>query len=376
MEVATAVRKIRRQFGDEYNVVITEGDILDWIHDAELDIIRSTSDNDTKLNIPANQFPVTVPDRVNIKRLSVANKAIAHTTLTELDLTSSNTDVKGGAVYWYFQSGKICLWPVTETDTYLVEVLYSKTPTPMSIVAPFLQWQNAATGDGGYALVTANQAWEEMVNFNVTFDISFDTPGTYYLMTMGPDQSINHLHWSIVYTLNTVGVLSFKISVSDGATVRVENALVYSTTYKAGTRILIRLVYNEAIGTVSIYNVDSSGNETFIGASAPWGSFQVQTVYDADIIIGAADLPIPIPIPRPSFTLYGFELLSGIVSLTAYPVFTFNGQSDLINLPGIPLTPFSTASGHTMSIGGEIQKYALNECPRSISRRYRKILSR
>jgi len=361
MEVASAVRKVKRQFGDEYNVVINDADILEWIHEAELDIIRSTSDNDTKLNVPANQFPIVVPDRVNIKRLSVANRALAHTSLNEVDLSRSFTDAKGGAQYWYYQSGSICLWPVSDADTYLIEVLYSKTPPPMTVVAPYLQWKASDIGVGGYAHTNPNATWYGMPSFNVTFDLSIDATGTYFLTTMGPGQAAPDLHWSIQYTLGPIGILSFNVTVSDGTTTKVVPTLVYSSTYKPGTRIKIRFIYDNVIGTVQLWNIDSAGAEQLITASAPWGAFDVQATIDADIIIGAADLPIQDPIPRPGFTLYGFQLWSGKVTALAYPIFTFDGSVDLTVLPGIPLTPFNVTSGHTMTIGGDIQKAAFNE---------------
>ena len=139
MEVAAALRRVKRSFGDEYAVVISDQDIFDWIYDAELDIIRHTSDNDITLTIPANGFPLNVPDRVNIKRLAVNGKALTYTTVSELDLRQASVSTNGGVQFWYFQGGILNLWPVPAVlDKYNVEVTYSKTPSPMSVVAPYL----------------------------------------------------------------------------------------------------------------------------------------------------------------------------------------------------------------------------------------------
>jgi hypothetical protein len=135
MEVADALRKIKRQFGDEYNVVIIDQDIFDWIHDAELDIIRSTADNDLTISVPSTAFPATIPDKVNIKRLAIGNTALVSISLPQLDMMRLNTAVKGGTQYWFYEGNKAHLWPMPETTTN-INITYVKTPDTMDAVGP------------------------------------------------------------------------------------------------------------------------------------------------------------------------------------------------------------------------------------------------
>ena len=72
VDVVTALRRIKRQFGDEYDVVIIDDDIYGWIYEAESDIIRNTGCNDTKLTVSSTSFPSDVPASVNIKRISIS----------------------------------------------------------------------------------------------------------------------------------------------------------------------------------------------------------------------------------------------------------------------------------------------------------------
>lgn len=131
VDVPTALRRIKRQFGDEYGVVITNDDIYGWIHDAELDIIRTTSCNDTTISVSSSTFPVDVPTSVNIKRLSVAGKALAFITVDEIDMLSLNTQSTGGIQYWYKTEGtKLNLWPVPDTASS-IDIQYNKTPGMM-----------------------------------------------------------------------------------------------------------------------------------------------------------------------------------------------------------------------------------------------------
>lgn len=132
MDVATALLRIKRQFGDEYGVVITNDDIYGWMHDAELDIIRSAGSNDSTITVAANAFPSSIPDSVNIRRVSIAGVAVVPTSKEELDLLAISEEAKGGANYWYKYNKQVFLWPINTADTRQVKVTYSKSPTLMT----------------------------------------------------------------------------------------------------------------------------------------------------------------------------------------------------------------------------------------------------
>jgi hypothetical protein len=128
MLVADALRKIKRQFGDEYNVVIIDQDIFDWIHEAELDIIRSVSDNDLSLSVASSTFPLTIPAKVTIKRVTIKNMPLTYISLPQLDMMRLNTTTTGDAQYWYFQGNKLYLYPLPVDGTTSVSVTYVKAP--------------------------------------------------------------------------------------------------------------------------------------------------------------------------------------------------------------------------------------------------------
>jgi hypothetical protein len=128
MLVSDALRKIKRQFGDEYNVVIIDQDIFDWIHEAELDIIRSVSDNDLTLSVPSSTFPLSIPEKVTIKRVSINHKTLMYITLPQLDMMRLNELEQGETQYWYFQGAKVYLYPVPTVGTTTISVTYVKAP--------------------------------------------------------------------------------------------------------------------------------------------------------------------------------------------------------------------------------------------------------
>lgn len=133
MDVTTALRKIKRQFGDEYDVVIVDEDIFYWIHEAELDIVRQTASNDIQIQVAANTFPVLIAGNVIVKRVAVNGRALTYTTRNELDSVGATT-AEGTSSQWYWESHKVFLHPVPKaSDNYNVDVIYCRVPMEMTI---------------------------------------------------------------------------------------------------------------------------------------------------------------------------------------------------------------------------------------------------
>ena len=132
MEVRDAMVRVKRQFGDEYGVIIMDEDLCGWMHDAELDIIRTSGSNDSTITVAASAFPSSVPDSVNIRRVSIAGIAVIPTSKEELDLIAVSEEAKGGANYWYKYNKQIYLWPTDAADARQVKITYSKTPSELT----------------------------------------------------------------------------------------------------------------------------------------------------------------------------------------------------------------------------------------------------
>jgi hypothetical protein len=132
MDVTTAFLSIKRQFGDEYDILINDDDIYRWIYEAELDIIRNAGSNPSTTTGPANTFPVAIPTNVQIKRVFLDGRSLVPISLDEIDeLGLSSTHTGERPTHWYVQDNSVYLWPTcTITDT--VTISYEKTPTLMS----------------------------------------------------------------------------------------------------------------------------------------------------------------------------------------------------------------------------------------------------
>ena len=133
MNVETALRKIKRQFGDEYNVIVVDEDIFYWIHEAELDIIRQTASNDIQIQVTANTFPVLIQGNAMVKRVSINNRALSYTTRNELDGLAYSLSAEGTPTQWYWESNKVHLHPVPKVDDlFNVDVIYCRVPTELT----------------------------------------------------------------------------------------------------------------------------------------------------------------------------------------------------------------------------------------------------
>lgn len=132
MDVATALLRVQRQFGDEYDVIFNDDDFYGWVYEAEVDIIRTTGSNSITINVATSAFPSNVPDSVNIQRVSVNGKALQHISKEEIDLIGISDANTGTPGYWYKFNKQVCLYPQDTSSSQQIQVTYNKVPTIMT----------------------------------------------------------------------------------------------------------------------------------------------------------------------------------------------------------------------------------------------------
>jgi hypothetical protein len=136
MDVTTMLRRIKRQFGDEYDVIITDDDIYGWIHEAELDIIRNAPDcNVYRQTTAANTYPLAIPNVVTIQRISYNGTLIEYTTQEDLETFGITDSTLAGAAtprFWFLRGRTATLVPTNVTFTGSTSIEYTKTPMIMA----------------------------------------------------------------------------------------------------------------------------------------------------------------------------------------------------------------------------------------------------
>jgi hypothetical protein len=361
MEVISALRRVKRQFGDEYNVVIIDQDIFDWIHDAELDIIRSTSDNDLTITIPSVSFPVNIPDRVNVKRLSVDGLSLPHIALPQIDMMEFNTTPVGGTKYWYYQGGQVFLWPTVEaTDTSTVDVTYARVPSQMTVVAPYLNFSPTQSGSTPvkYATVPTDNDWKLSSSVNVSMELSIDSlQRNFNLLTCGVGDGTDPstLHFAINYVNPLTSSLQFLIS---DATTVITTSLTFRQPIIPGENFGFRIIYNPNTGTSNLYKINViSGQETLQDTNIETPLVKQSAAF-AGLIVGNIDTTT-VPTHGASMRVRKLELQSSVATGGA-PVFLFDGMVDLGDLV-LPSTVITTSSGHTMTTTAGVVTPAKNE---------------
>ena len=354
MEVSTALRRIKRDFGDEYSVVIVDQDIYDWMHDAELDIIRANTDNDLSLSIPANKFPVDTPNSVNIKRVGINGISLNKTTFTELDLNGYNLNTIGYPAYWYFEDHRVGLYPApVATDTYNVDVLYVRIPDEMYMVAPYLAWKSyAATTQ--YATVETDADWASKPDLNLSLTMVFNSyEGDFNIFTMGTTTNNNQFHCTLAHKKDTShGRLD--LWVCDGTTVET-HTLYFKNPIKVGELVQFRVTFEGATNTAILYKSEiQTGVEVLQSTSvltpAPFnknttaaGKLWIGNIADTNPPTGANTV-------TPLMNLWAMALRTGVAAGSQL-AFKFDGKDDLSDLPAA-VTTFISSTAHTVTTFG------------------------
>lgn len=137
-DVANAVK---RQFGDESGVELTDSDIARWVDDAQREILLNNPDINAamvQINVTTGQtaYPVAsnVPDIFAIQSVHYNGEYIQHMTFVEAQKYLMQKETVGGTPQiWYERSGVINLYPKPEVDIAGgLTVFYNKKPVPVN----------------------------------------------------------------------------------------------------------------------------------------------------------------------------------------------------------------------------------------------------
>lgn len=144
---------VKRQFGDESGVQITDQDIYRWINAAQLQIVAKIAPIKGKAvtNIvsgqriyPLTSLPIHQIESIHFDGNFLTPKSFAQ---AERDIIEWGDPETGGPGFWYEWAGEIYLWPIPNQNiTDGLEIFYTKMPTavvtgtdPLSIPDKFFE---------------------------------------------------------------------------------------------------------------------------------------------------------------------------------------------------------------------------------------------
>lgn len=140
MNVEDIKTRVFRQFGDESGAQIDESDIIRWVNDAQIDIVRRTEilqKEGTIIPVLTGTDEYDPPvDFMFPRRATLDGVLLQRTTVEEMDMYQGNREADGMSGLpdrYYIRGLKFVLYPVPESDGDLV-VLYVRQPTAVTAV--------------------------------------------------------------------------------------------------------------------------------------------------------------------------------------------------------------------------------------------------
>lgn len=122
---------IKRQFGDESGVQITDSDITRWTNQAQTEIVNKNpmiQATATQDSVVAQQIYTIPPDMIQIESLMYDGNIIEPSNFETIRAQLGvDNNVQGTPLYWYLWANQIYLWPIP-SDIKPVSVNYSKMP--------------------------------------------------------------------------------------------------------------------------------------------------------------------------------------------------------------------------------------------------------
>jgi hypothetical protein len=146
LEVSTSVK---RQFGDESGVQVTDADILRWINDAQYEIVTKNPEVNpgmVTVNVTAGQtvYPLltNVPDMLIIHSIHFRGQYLNNMPFMEAQqqiIRSDDTSTDSTPQIWYEYAGTLNLWPIPSVSYNAgLTIFYSKAPTVITTMGQTL----------------------------------------------------------------------------------------------------------------------------------------------------------------------------------------------------------------------------------------------
>lgn len=133
---------VKRQFGDESGVQITDADITRWVNQAQVEIVNKNpmiQATATQTAVVGQQTYDVPPDMIQLESVFVDSMILEQSNFETIRATmgmGANIE-QGIPLYWYVWNNKIYLWP-TPSEAKTIEVNYSRLPTRVTAQSDFL----------------------------------------------------------------------------------------------------------------------------------------------------------------------------------------------------------------------------------------------
>lgn len=153
MIVSDVITRVRRTFGDEASVQVQDADVIRWINDSQIEIVKrndSALQETSLINLVANQATYTLPvDLLLLRALRykfsnmLSFNRIKYASMQQFDEIVDGWDGTafgiGAPVYYTMDKGQALLFPAPDQSaTGGLKVLYNKRPTDVVLTSDAL----------------------------------------------------------------------------------------------------------------------------------------------------------------------------------------------------------------------------------------------
>lgn len=135
--VSDVARQVGRSFGDTDQILITNADIIDWVNEAQLELVKRTNCNIATVTAVASSYPIIMPaGSVGVTRILYGTVPLVEVDIGQLDALGVDLTIRQTSpMYYYFRDRKVNLYPLQPTaDTTTVSTDYVQHPTTVTLV--------------------------------------------------------------------------------------------------------------------------------------------------------------------------------------------------------------------------------------------------
>lgn len=143
MNLGEIKTRVKRQFGDESSVQVTDDDIVRWVNDAQREIAQQNDLLETvsTTTITTSQSEYTLPsDILTLRALRYNNLKLDALTQEEADTKIVNYEnpagyVTGTPVHFWIYANRVTLYPTPDASGTLLKIYYTRIPIAVAVDA-------------------------------------------------------------------------------------------------------------------------------------------------------------------------------------------------------------------------------------------------
>lgn len=135
--VSQVVDYVKRQFGDESGVQVTDTDLIRWINDGQMEIasvnkiLRAKASTDIIRGQDTYDFPLTKV--ISIDAIHVNGRSVEYMQFPDVDKYIMERDPKrerrGQPSHWYDYGNQVTFWPIPDKDVEAgIVIFYIREP--------------------------------------------------------------------------------------------------------------------------------------------------------------------------------------------------------------------------------------------------------